>query len=180
MSQVDFFMLGDDEQDFLDFLWSRSDTHVFAGRFFRTTHPAAIRALPDVPDLHEFSLVNSTLCPDPVCSVACTGKDRGLYTFALHGDPHIEFSRSRIVEGLLRPGRIYAKIGWLEVPEHNPVFRSWYSAIERWLKKRYTRHRKHWWFGPQARRWSLDGGSVAYGPYPSTPLVETLRDPKPV
>ena len=174
MSQLNFFMLADDEHEFVEFLRSREDTHILPGRFFTSPTPAPVRVLPAVSRLREVTLLNATLVPTSRWVARGEGRYAGKYVFDSLRAPSIEFSRSRMKKGVLLPGRIYAKIGWLEPKVDNRVFRSWYSAIERCLKKSYVKHDGLWWFGPEARAWSLAGGRVAYGDDPSRARIGGL------
>ena len=178
MSQVNFFMLPEDEDQFVSFLAARSDTHILIGRSFSSPEPQPVRELPPASETSHVTLLNAKIRPTPSCRPSASGASGGAYMFELMRDPFIEFSRSSLCDDLLLPGRIFAKIGWLDSQEGNRQFKLWYSAIERWLKKRYQKYRDHWWFGPEAEKWSLAGGLVAYGPFPSGALVESLQSPK--
>jgi hypothetical protein len=176
VSQLNFFMLPGDEREFVAFLCSRADTHILAGRFFATPTPQPVRSLRAASRLRTVTLLNAALQRAPRATVRGEGQYSGKYTFDSLRTPCIELSRSRMKDSVLLPGRIYAKVGWLEPKVDNRVFRSWYAAIERWLKQRFVMHRS-WWFGPEARAWSLAGGRVAYGDEPSCALVESLKRP---
>ena len=178
MSQLNFFQLSNDEREFVEFLGSRADTQILPGRFFASPAPAPITVLPAVSRLREVTLLNATLRPTPRWVTRGEGRYTGKYLFdSLHA-PCIEFPRSHMKKGVLVPGRIYAKIGWLEPRVDNRVFRSWYSAIERWLKKSHVKHDGLWWFGPEARAWLLAGGRVAFGEDPSCAKIGGLGRPK--
>jgi hypothetical protein len=163
MSQVNFFMTDGDEEAFLDFLFSRKDTHVLCGRLFDSRHPTPLLSKDAIGKAPELTLVNKKIMPQPVASNHGDGAIAGKYLFGLFLDPTIEFSRSRLSKTRLLNGRIYAKIGWLKPKEANAVYKSWYGAIERWLKRNYRRVRKTWWFGPGALEWSMAGGVCCFG-----------------
>jgi hypothetical protein len=164
LSQVSFFMLAADEQAFLSMLLGRSDTLIVPSRFAPTEYPAPSTTLPPPELLETATLVNATLRPRPRFSAPGAGEVAGTFTSDLFRDPHIRFSRSRLVDGVLSSGRLYAKIGWLEPEVGNVTYRRWYAALERWIKKRYLRHRESWWIGPAAREWSRAGGKLELGP----------------
>jgi len=163
MSQVNFFMTKDDEDAFLDFLFSRKDTHVLSGRFFDTRDPTPLLSKTDVSDVTELTLVNKEIMPQPATDKHGSGASTGKFLFDLFRDPTIEFSRSRLSKQRLLSGRIYAKIGWLQPKEANAVYKSWFGSLERWLKKYYRRIDKTWWFGPSAWDWSRAGGVCCFG-----------------
>lgn len=48
MSQVNFFMSAEDEATFLDFLFSRTDTHVLEGRFFEERTPSPLASKDEI------------------------------------------------------------------------------------------------------------------------------------
>lgn len=158
MSQVNFFMTDDDEDAFLEFLFSRKGTYVLSGRFFDSREPTPLVSKEDVRAAADLTLVNKDIMPQPV---ARGGDTR--FCFDLFRDPTIEFSRSRLSKKRLLNGRIYAKIGWLKPKEANAVYKSWYGSIERWLKKHYRRVDKAWWFGAGAWEWSMAGGVCCFG-----------------
>lgn len=161
MSQVNFFMLENDEREFVEMLSARGDTLMFSGYFFPVKRPTPTRDLPPIGSERVVTLVNSRLRPDPECEGRGAGDFAELYLFDGLKYPQCEFSRCRFQDGILLDGRIYAKIGWLESPTENRIYRSWYSSIERWIKKRYRRHRS-WWLGPAAEVWSLTGGQICF------------------
>jgi hypothetical protein len=173
MRQINFHMMEKDEREFEQFLLSRTDTLIFPTRWFKTRRPKHVSCLPPVSEAKKIEFVNSVLMPHPVCSAKGAG---GTYSFDMFKDPHIGFNRSYLVDDLLIPGRLYAKIGWLEPTEDNRVFSSRYATLERWLKKRYTKNHRGWWIAPAAKRRSLDGGRLAYGENLPGVLIESLKD----
>ena len=159
MSQVNFFMTSEDEASFLDFLFSRTDTHILEGRFFELPNPTPLASKDEISEGDIFTLVSKELMPELIAS-SCGPAG---YLFDMFFDPHIEFSRCRTSKKRLLNGRIYAKIGWLKPKEANVVYKKWYCSIERWLKKLYRRVDRTWWFGPGAWEWSMAGGVCCFG-----------------
>lgn len=159
MSQVNFFMTAEDEALFLDFIFSRADTHVLAGRFFAERTPSPLASKEKIRECDELTLVNKELMAEPIAG-SCG--DAG-FLFDMYYDPRIELSRCRTSKERLLNGRIYAKIGWLKSKEANAIYKTWYGSIERWLKKRYRPVDKTWWFGPDAWDWSMAGGVCCFG-----------------
>ena len=159
MSQVNFFMTVEDEATFLDFLFSRTDTHVLDGRFFDSRSPDPLASKDEVGQADELTLVNKELMPKPIPG----SRGSGGYLFDMFYDPSIEFSRCRTSKKRLLNGRIYATIGWLKPKGANATYKKWYGSIERWLKKQYRRVDKIWWFGPGAWEWSMAGGVCCFG-----------------
>jgi hypothetical protein len=92
----------------------------------------------------------------------------GYYSFPLFHSAWVEWTRSVVLSGgELEAGRVFAKVGWLTQPADNRVYKSWYAAIERWLKRSLRRLDDTWWIGPAAQEWSRSGGVLAFGPGPS-------------
>ena len=162
MSQVNFFMVDADERELLEMLRARGDTRMIAGRFHPTPAPALVDELPREERLIE--LVNLSLADPPLMRSRGEG---GTYLFDSYKDPHIEWSRCRKENGALVDGRLFAKIGWLEQPEANAAFQKWYSALARWITRRYERTNKTWWVGPHAARWWREGNLLSFGGGPS-------------
>ena len=165
MSQVNFFMLASDERNFLAALMGRPDTVVLAGRLFESSAPPPIRELPE-PEVTDITILNADLLAYYPPALVERGPYEGMYTFDLFGSAHIDWSRSVLHGNTLMSGRIYAKVGWLSSPDHNAVYRSWYKATERWLKRNLSRLDGIWWLGPDAGAWSRTGGVLVFGSGP--------------
>ena len=104
------------------------------------------------------------------------GPSEGQYLYRLYETPVIEFSKSYFCDKqTLVNGRIFAKVGWLDDEKDNKIFKSSYSRIERWIKKRFLKIRDLWWVSPQIEKWSDEGGELALGSplaYKTTTLKE--------
>ncbi len=171
MSQTNFFMDAKDDAEFCDMLLGRDDTSFVIGRFHATDVPGIKKDLPQFGDKLEIHLVNLVIEPKPIC-IAKT--EDGAWLFDVFRDVHIEFQRSYFKDSALVSGRIYAKIGWYADQQTNQAFQRWYSGIDRWLKKRFTKMDSIFWIGPSARQWSEAGGLLCFGP-PGA-LTRTLAD----
>jgi hypothetical protein len=68
MRQVNFFMTADDEDVFLDFLFSRHDTHLLSGCCFDSRHPRALLSKEEIGEIAELTLVNKGVMPQPDAS----------------------------------------------------------------------------------------------------------------
>jgi len=164
MSQVNFFMTEDDERNFFEFLCACDDTAIYSGREFRTQSPEQLDALPPVVE-RQLTIAHSGLAevypPQPDSA-------SGYYAFPLFHSAWVEWTRSVVLSGgELEAGRVFAKVGWLTQPADNRVYKSWYAAIERWLKRSLRQLDGTWWIGPAAEEWSRTGGVLAFGPGPS-------------
>jgi hypothetical protein len=163
MSQVNFFMTKADEDAFLDYLFSRKDTHILNDRIFDSHDPCPLNSKEEIGTVTRLTLVNKEIMEQPNASQSGGAALTGKFFFDLFSDPTIEISRSRLSKERLLNGRVFAKIGWLKPQEENAIYKSWYGSIERWLKKHYRRVDKLWWFGPGAWEWSMAGGVCCFG-----------------
>jgi hypothetical protein len=166
VSQVNFFMIDTDELAFVAAVIARGDTHVLPSGSSLATLPRTLTALPAHSDAPGITLVHAGMRPvPPVFSDA-------------YKDPHIELSRCRLHgSGVLESGRLFAKIGWLDPPDDNKLYLSWYRALERWIKSRYVRTSTGWWIGPGAQEWAAGGGQLQFGG-PGA-LVSSWKPPHP-
>ncbi len=175
MSQVNFFMLDADEQELVDMLRARGDTRMIEGRYHSTPTPPFVDELPR--GARTIELVNLSLTDPPVAHVRGEAESAGMYLFDSYQDPHIEWSRCYRENGALVDGRLFAKIGWLETPEANANYQKWYSAIRRWITKRYERTGESWWVGPHAARWWREGNELSFGGGPSARVRGDRQSP---
>jgi len=173
MSQVNFFMLPQDEREFVAMLFERGDTYVFSGRFFASRIPVPQESSGRLGRCRELTLVARGVMPRPRCSSEGEGAASGKYLFDSYRDPCAEFSRCRKWRSQLLAGRIYAHLGRLDGAEANRVHKAWYQAMQRWLKKRCRPHRG-FWVAPHAERWSRAGGQLRFGSEYGEVLVESL------
>lgn len=164
MSQVNFFMAADDEHEFFAFLRARGDTVIHLGHAFRTQSPEQLDTLP--PNVERYiTIVHSGLAEGyPPQRTGASGH----FAFPLFRSACVEWTRSVVLRGgELEAGRVFAKIGWLTQPDDNLVYKLWYAAIERWLKRSLRQLDSTWWIAPSAEQWSRAGGVLAFGPGPS-------------
>lgn len=164
MSQVNFFMTAADERDFLDDLFARDDTLVFAGRFFDSRRPQPLPSRTAISRASTtLTLLNSRLMPQPRASRRGSGEFAGLFLFDALQDPVIEFTRVGRSKRRLVSGRLYAKCNSIRDQAARKTATAWYGSIERRLKKNYRPFQKTWWFGPGAWEWSMNGGVCCFG-----------------
>jgi hypothetical protein len=155
MSQVNFFMLPEDEADFVEVLAAREDTRVF---------PAHGLDIPATLHSNGLTLFNRKLGWPPI--VDATEVEAPLRAFTSldrYKEPHITWSRSYCEGKTLFAGRIYAKIGWLDQPTANTTCQRWYDSLARWIRQRYERQNRLWWVSPRARAWWHEGGLLSFG-----------------
>ena len=154
MSQVNFFMLPEDESEFLHMLEARGDTRLFPTRGID---------LPAGLDSYRLVLLNRNLgWPARVGAIELEAPTRATTTLDLFKDPHIEWARSYRDGRTLFSGRIYAKVGWLDSPAANQTYRRWYDALARWIRQRYERQ-DGWWVSPRVKVWWQEGNPLSSG-----------------
>ncbi len=154
MSQVNFFMLPEDESEFVRMLEARGDTRLFP-----------MRALDMPVEVYSCGVVllNRDLgWPAHVDAIEQKAPTRATTTLDLFKDAHIEWARSYRDRKTLFSGRIYAKVGWLATPAANQTYRRWYDALARWIRQRYDRQ-DGWWVSPRAKAWWQEGNLLSFG-----------------
>jgi hypothetical protein len=161
VSQVNFFMLGDDEAELFAMLAQRGDVLFLPGRHFASARPRPLQQVPARP--RELTLVNALLTPEPRCQVRGEDALLGRYLFDMYEDPHVELDRCRRRGQILHDGRLYWKAGRIRPRELDRPFARWAAALARWITTRYRRIDAGWWVGPQAEAWSRKGGKLALG-----------------
>jgi hypothetical protein len=161
MSQVNFFMLPEDEQTFVEMLRDRGDTRFVHGRFHaKPTPPYTNRIAPTGNSEDCVVLVNPAFGDPPILHSRGSGEHEGEYGFDLYRDPHIEWSRCYLDKGRLVSGRVYSKIGWADVDTR--LYKRWYEGIARWIRTSYEPV-KGWWVAPGAASWWRTGHLFCFG-----------------
>jgi hypothetical protein len=163
MSQVNFFMVAADEEEFLAMVLAEPSAGWLVGRFHKSRKPIPVRVAPPFGARRELVLVNEKARSPIVLSARGCGEYRGRYCHDMFRDPHIDFDRCCFRGGVLQPGRIYAKIGWCPASSENEVMKRWYSALARWIKRCYQKADQVHWLGPHAAAWLRSGGGAKLG-----------------
>jgi len=159
--QVGFWMLEEDENEFVRFVLSRSNV-VILRNLSSTTHPTPSIALPRANERWWWSAYfwDRDFPFEPVRWVQVKeGPDRGLYAFGRTELPLIEFHRSILREsGELSEGRIWTGCT-------DPAFLKWYDRLADWIRKRYKvvkkRGNSNLYAGQHAWEWNEAGGVFA-------------------
>ena len=156
--QVNFWMMEQDEQEFVQHVLSRPDV-VVVGDLSPGPYPRVLHELPRPPELFWWSVYfwHQGFPFEPATWVQVReGPRKGMYGFVGEDLPVIEFSRCGMKEsGELSEGRIWTG-------RRDSDFNEWYSTIAGWIRKRYRKVRKVsniWLYaGPQAYEWHQAGG----------------------
>ena len=158
--QVEFYMWGQDEREFIDFVKSTGEVIILPYTSPKADMPA-LAELPPASD--EFMLwlfnrnVSSRLLTRFVQQQDYNVVDRDLSSV-------VEFSRTVLSEGVLVPGRLWAIFNYvtpdMQWAYKEPEFKKWYERLARWIRKNYSRDPDlghGFYFGPEARELARTG-----------------------
>lgn len=159
--QVSFWMLEQDEEEFVRFVLSTSYVVVISDRYLPEPTLDIVPELPRPPEPGWWSVYfwSQNFPFEPKWVQVQEGPEKGLYAFAPRiEDPLIEFTRSVLRDsGELKQGRIWTGC-------RDKAFLKWYERIARWIRRRFTRVQEWeaWaaYAGPQAYAWYKAGGKL--------------------
>lgn len=91
------------------------------------------------------------------------GRDK--WIFPLFETPFIELTfPKRLNKSKIVNGRLFTKIGWLDLDSDNKIHNSSYRKLERWIKKRCLKIKDTWWVSEEIKKWSLEtDGELLFG-----------------
>jgi hypothetical protein len=156
--QVNFWMLEQDEQEFVRFVLSEGNV-VMLRNLSPGPYPCSTAELPRPPERWWWALYfwerDFPFAPVRWVQVR-DGPDQVSYGFVGEELPVIEFSRSILREsGELSEGRIWTGC-------RDKTFLRWYDRLARWIRRHSEKVRKRgnsWVYaGPQAYEWHQAGG----------------------
>lgn len=138
--QVGFYMTTDDERRFLEAARACGSVVLL---MWRQGSPRfeELEELPPVGDPFGFAacLWNRDTSPPPVLNPVA---ERGYYTVEKNRSEVVEFSRSRLSEGVLTAGRLWVLPTYWELQDEPPslvrkgeAFLRWYDRLARWIRK---------------------------------------------
>ncbi len=163
--QINFYMHGDDELEFLAAARQRTGVLVFPYRS-ATEKLEPSKNLPQIGEPFAFSLWlwSPTECAPPV--VQWVEPQRSYYIKEFASEV-IQFSRSFKTDGALVRGRIWAEmVGSAGAPEKmfrkSSSFEKWYDSLARWIKKNYEKLDGPLpeYVGPGAAKFRREGGTL--------------------
>jgi len=172
--QVNFYMLEEDEQEFVEFVLGQPET-VMLGSAGRQETPSILDCLPveDSPIIWRsrvyFWRPGYPLFTRYIIMQVEPLRGQGLYFIDDSQSSVIQFDRSLLLpdENLLTRGRIWADMRRLEGDKFvrkGEEFEKWYAGIAAWIRKRYRKISagSHFYFyiGPQAYSWYQAGGKL--------------------
>jgi hypothetical protein len=184
--QVGFYMLGKDEQEFLDFALSDPQVVMLGEPCFEKA-PRILKELPtsfsDTLNPWSIHFWNRHFPFETTFTQIQKGQAKGMYGFSSLDALVIEFTRCLVrkegeetpyiaatfdptcVEGTyaLEWGRIWAEMYRLEGDQlvyKGDEFAKWYERLARWIRRRYKRVGSRY-LGPRAYQWHQSGGRLS-------------------
>jgi len=170
--QVNFYMLEEDEQEFVEFVLSDGKT-VILGDASLQEIPPILDCLPveDSPPLWRNTVLfwrrGYPLFTRYGVMKAGPLQGQGVYLVDLFRSSVIEFTRSLLLpdENILTRGRIWAEMCRPEGDRFvykGEEFEKWYDTIAAWIRKRYRKigTRPYFYIGSQAYSWYEAGGKL--------------------
>jgi len=171
--QVNFYMLEEDEQEFVEFVLSDGKTVILGAGSLQETPPILDRLpVEDSPliwrnDVY-FWRHGYPLFTDYGVMKAGPLQGQGVYFVDSSQSSVIEFSRSLLLtdKNMLTRGRIWAEMRRLEGDRFvykGEEFEEWYDSIAQWLRKRYQKiglGKPYFRIGPRAYAWYQAGGKL--------------------
>jgi len=181
-SQVNFYMVPEDEEDFLRFVMSDSSVEVFWSLSLLSPHELVSFPLSDASQPYRRWLAcwnrNVAMREEvtPPNKLPDDEYPEGRYHINAIVYPVIEILRSAITDEGLVPGRIWVDFEHLCCsPERQKRFRAWFRRLARWLNKwpyRWDPYR----IGPKTKVYFDNGGkAVTYG-LGEVKVVEAVGD----
>ncbi len=183
-SQVNFFMVPEDEEAFCEFVLSDPAVAILRACHAERPHVRVAPPLPraDLPWCAGLVLWNSGIAGreqiTPSSKVRAQGSLEGVYAIDAILYPVIDFNRSIPLANGLAPGRIWAGFEeWHHLPkERMELYHSWFRRLARWLNKwpyRWDIFR----IGPRTKEYLDNGGRfVTFVPGRTTSIREVGTD----
>lgn len=164
--QINFYMLKEDERKFLSFT-SESASVGFIPKWFET---GTLKShICDMDDVLNSSFESNDDAPMSALSWCIWNRDvtplqrivikpwpaRSARLVDIFKSEVVSLSRSRLVDGVLRRGRI-----WTETEERSEEYLQWFASLQRWVRRHCERYDDLNWVGPAAMEWVNGGGTL--------------------
>jgi hypothetical protein len=170
--QVNFYMLEEDEREFVEFVLSDRKTVILGSGSLQEVPPILDRLpVEDSPPIWRndvyFWRQGYPLFTRHVVMKVGPLQGQGVYYVDSSQSSVIEFSRSLLLpdENMLTRGRIWAEMRRLEGDKFvhkGEEFEEWYDSIAKWLRKRYRKigTKPYFRIGSRAYNWYQAGGKL--------------------
>jgi hypothetical protein len=160
--QVEFYMLGQDETEFLTALRAKADVVVISERS-STNQPKILEGFPEIGSKlarEGVVLWNRTISAELVMKEVAPGA----FVVDKTDADVIEFRQSEIVDGILRRGRIWmdpnASDENFQPIKKSQEFLKWYDSAARWIRKHFERETRGFYVGPVEKAWLENAGKL--------------------
>jgi hypothetical protein len=163
MSQLNFLLTEHEFKEKLRIVHQTGDYMIFAGRSFKSGRPIAIQNFdgPFVDD--DFTIWVKNDFVEPVCSSRGTGDFAECYLFDYYHDPMIELDGCKYSNGLISPGRLFYKAGWIKHPELRLIHKRMASKLLRIFSKGLTNFSSHVKISAGVEKQIQDGFRIEVG-----------------
>ena len=135
MSQLNFFITDNELRDKLKLALQTGDYKIFVGRYFRTNNPIHIYDIDKINDFASLTIWVNNEIVDSICSQKGQGNYADYFLFDYYHDPIIEFDNCKFSNGLISPGRLFYKNGWIKNNELNLIHKKMASKLVRIINK---------------------------------------------
>lgn len=164
--QVNFYMDGNDERSFIEFLRADPNTVIFRS----SEKTSEIEDLVDLPKPNELEWFALNLWHKHLSTPVLDYIERqGYYSPNKEVSEIIEFDRSTKDQGRLVRGRLWAEMQYWskedppQVVRKSEAFVKWYNRLANWIKKQSERDQHGFYVMPGAAQFVADGGSLSTG-----------------
>jgi hypothetical protein len=172
--QAYFYMMNNDEKEFVTFIQSDTEVCIFQDRTTENT----IRKLSRLPDRNVSGwfllwIWNTRTSAQPKLKYI---KKQGYYVVDISTSEVIQFSRSYLDHNMLVRGRLWVDSSRLSstkltaVPNSSTDFVRWYRKIERWIRKNSIKNDSSEYLLPSAAKFHNEGGVLC-----QTPLDDSVK-----
>jgi hypothetical protein len=135
MSQLNFFLTDNELRDILRFAQQTGDYKIFIGRFFKNLKPIQINNVDELIDFDSLTIWVNNNFVEPICSQKGRGNFADYVLFDYYNDPIIELDNCKFSNGLISPGRLFYKIGWIKNNELSLIHKKMASKLVRIFNK---------------------------------------------
>lgn len=135
MSQLNFFLTDNELRDKLIFAQQTGDYKIFIGRFFKNINPIEINNVDELIELDSLTIWVNNSFVEPICSQKGQGDFEDYVLFDYYYDPIIELENCKFSNGLISPGRLFYKTGWIKNNELSLIHKKMASKLVRIFNK---------------------------------------------
>lgn len=135
MSQLNFFLTDTELRDKLRLAHQTGDYKIFVGRFFKTNNPIQVSDIDELCDFDSLTIWVNNKFVESICSLKGQCDYTDYFLFDYYYNPIIELDNCRFSNGLISPGRLFYKTGWIKNNELNLIHKKMASKLVRIFNK---------------------------------------------